>query len=380
MKKVLLSAYIGHQNLGDEAIFTTLANFLKKQTVQLTVVTNDKTETRKKIRCELVESRLSSIARAIKNTDLLLMGGGGIIQDESSALNAFKFLPQIFIAKYYKKPVIWCFVGVGPIKHWPMKWMLRRAVKHITFAIVRDEGSATILREYGMVNNIMIASDPAIDYPMSKKLAKTVNTKAFPYIVIAPRQWFFARTLLPVKVSLKLQKIKVFRKRYDAFLSVLCGSLDNLLAQNGNLRIIAVPFSANQDITAIKEIKQRLNHSKRLIRFKTNMSEEEYLAIARDAKFLIGMRLHSLVLATRVNAPFIAISYSLKTKEFVRSLDAERLRIDAATIRPGQIETMAENIMGHRRKYVEVQRSAALLLSAKNQKAYEKLGKLINAV
>jgi len=85
---------------------------------------------------------------------------------------------------------------------------------------------------------------------------------------------------------------------------------------------------------------------------------KETLEIYKELEFVVGMRLHSLILSLVHAIPFFAISYGKKTDEFVRSLNYEY----SLAARMFDIEIFKKQFM----KLEEEKNEQKFALSAKN--------------
>lgn len=125
-------------------------------------------------------------------------------------------------------------------------------------------------------------------------------------------------SLLPVFITRRLGKLSIFRKKYDKFIKSLAKDLDVFLSSNLNMKIIFVSFYDSEDIAVIDDVYKLMDQKERTRVAKKEMNEEQYLSIVKEAEFLVGMRLHSLILATNVCKPFVALRYSPKVDEFTK--------------------------------------------------------------
>ena len=108
-KKIVISGYYGFANAGDEAMLTAIVKSLRKTeaSVDLTVVSGNPQSTATK---HLVNSvhRFSplEIYSAVANCDLLLSGGGSLLQDVTSKKSLLYYLAIIWLGKLLNKKVM----------------------------------------------------------------------------------------------------------------------------------------------------------------------------------------------------------------------------------------------------------------------------------
>ena len=89
-KKVLVSGYIGFNNFGDEAIFYALSKKLKNLNCTVSVLCNNKDFVEKTY--DVITYNFKKpleILKAILNCDVLISGGGSLLQNKTSNFSLF---------------------------------------------------------------------------------------------------------------------------------------------------------------------------------------------------------------------------------------------------------------------------------------------------
>lgn len=108
MYNILISGYYGFDNIGDESILRTLITSLREKIpdCRLTVLSHNPASTREKYGVEAVE-RMSpgAILRAVRRCDMLISGGGSLLQDVTSSKSIHYYLFIIRLAKLLGKKV-----------------------------------------------------------------------------------------------------------------------------------------------------------------------------------------------------------------------------------------------------------------------------------
>ena len=106
MVNILISGYYGFDNIGDESILRTLVSSLREHIpdCSLTVLSHNPASTREKYGVEAVE-RMSPMAilRAVKKCDMLISGGGSLLQDVTSSKSLHYYLSIIRCAQFFRK-------------------------------------------------------------------------------------------------------------------------------------------------------------------------------------------------------------------------------------------------------------------------------------
>ena len=95
MTRVVISGYYGFANAGDEAMLAAIVGSLKDiiPDVSITVITGNCRMTRENHNVQAVH-RLNffAIAAAIRRCDILISGGGSLLQDVTSARSLYYYL------------------------------------------------------------------------------------------------------------------------------------------------------------------------------------------------------------------------------------------------------------------------------------------------
>lgn len=380
--KILISAFIGGNNLGDEAIFKSILENIDNDKRVITALSVNKEKTQAFNVDTLHARSIRDNINGIRDCDIILIGGGGIIQDQSSVLNFLYYAFQLYIAKRNRKPVILCFVGVGPIKHGLSKWLMKKLVaKNVDYAIVRDEKSEQELLKYGMdAKKVYQAHDPVINFPFEVNELKNLYTEEKPYVVVALRRWFFTNPALPVFLTRRLNKLKLFRKKYDRYMNRLANDLDEYLDKYPHIKLVLVSLYNGEDDIVNRDLLALMKNKDRVITTEKNLDEMQYLSIVRNSLFIIGMRLHSLILGSVLARPFVALRYSPKVDEFARKMNLDDLSMHVEEYNSEQLQEILSMATENHLRYETIVKNKASEYQKENQEAFSLLNKKIEVL
>jgi len=102
--------------------------------------------------------------KTLQSIDLLLWGGGNLLQDQSSILYIPWQLSKVIAAKMFGKKVMCYAQGIGPIETSIGKFLTKLFVNRIDLITVRDEQSKELFKKRGVVKPpIYVTADPAIN-------------------------------------------------------------------------------------------------------------------------------------------------------------------------------------------------------------------------
>jgi polysaccharide pyruvyl transferase WcaK-like protein len=164
-RRAAIVGYIGFGNLGDELILAGIERLLAGLPIEVTTLFGgpalDQTVAfpgaiRRTPWRHLPTPRA---ARDLRRADLLIVGGGGLINDHWPLVIP-RYLAWVLVARMVGTPVTWIGVGVGPIRRRAWRWMARLAARLSGPVVVRDEGSAALLG--GASGRVRIMPDPAL--------------------------------------------------------------------------------------------------------------------------------------------------------------------------------------------------------------------------
>ncbi len=322
--KILLAGYFGFDNAGDEAIFESVVeNFrrLHPQAELSALVQNADTADRLGVN-PIARSHLPSIWKAMAGHDLFVQGGGGLFQDTTGPKSVIYYGGLLLIAKMTGCPSVFFCQGYGPIRSPLLKTITKQALKLASLITVRDEESQAEIQALGLPRDkIHLAADPALllsplETSAMKGLLQEENliqelgrselpngqlSKAGPLVVVTVRPWpDFSLEELG-------RALKEFREKRSA-------------------RYLILPFQPERDLEPSRQLVEMLEGEAKLV--ERSLKPRELTGILACSDMVIGMRLHSLILATVGNPPLYGLSYDPKVERFCRRAGALSCRIE----------------------------------------------------
>jgi len=141
LMRVLISGYYGFGNTGDEAILRAIVNSMRSEKPDLDIVVlSDNPKETEKIHNVRAINRMDlvSIWTTLSCSDMLISGGGGLLQDITSTRNILYYITIIYMAWLLKKPVVYYANGVGPIRSYFNRLLVRNVSNKVQVITVRD--------------------------------------------------------------------------------------------------------------------------------------------------------------------------------------------------------------------------------------------------
>lgn len=307
MKKILISGYYGFNNIGDESVLRTLIHSLrtKLDDIEITVLSQNPADTAEKYSV-ISRNRMSipAIFRSIRECDLLISGGGSLLQDATTKRSILYYLFIIRLALLFGKKVFIYSQGIGPINSAFNRRLTAACLKKTHGIVVRDELSKRLLCEIGVPEErICVTSDPVIRLEKASK-AKGLELLAEEGCALEPGR-------------LTIGWVIKDRGTGSAFAREIKKCVEWLSDEYGADSVL-IPFHYEQDLSVAEAISEQMDGRARHLR-KKHLSDD-MLSIIGNMDLLVGVRLHSLIYAAVMGVPMIGISYDPKIDSFMASV------------------------------------------------------------
>lgn len=308
MSKVVISGFYGFHNIGDEAILKTLIQQLKKMnpSTEIVVLSHTPKETAALYGVKAIKRNdLLSVFLAIKQCDVLLSGGGSLLQDDTSARSIHYYLSILRMGIWLKKRVYLISNGIGPLIREKNKKRVASVLNRVEHITVRDFNSEKLLVDIGVQpEKISVSADMVIGMEMEpqatgKRLIEKLQ-------LIHPER----------------KKIAIAIRHKDFKQAEKLDQLVNLANQlSKTYSVIFVPFYYDDDMTIHVELSPKTYENVYFIN--QRYSAEEVLSLLQNMDILMGSRLHSLIFSLVAQVPFIGISYDPKIENFMEMIDMQ---------------------------------------------------------
>lgn len=315
--RAITIGYQGMGNTGDEAILSGIERVLAQTRVRIeTVVAGPQAVPAAREATRLPMPRwLPSLdlLRAFRRSDLLIIAGGGLVNDYWRTLIP-RYLLLTGMARLLGCRVAWVGVGAGPIRRHFWRWLTRRLVAVSNLFAVRDEGSLTTIRRITDAPQVRLAPDPAW-FNVAPAGVEPTDGLGIVLRGPAPRDERDAEPL------------------FDAIAEVMA---DHAAA---GTRATLVTMQADADRAAISAIRQRLEPRGLTVEL-VRLPLEATAAIGRLARFeaVISVRLHGLVLASLAGRPCLPLVYDPKVAAAANQLGLGEIALPIAGATADRIE------------------------------------------
>lgn len=334
MKKLVISGYHGFGNIGDEAILKAmLAEFNKMdKEIELTVLSQRPQETKKNFGVNAVDrSSIFKVIKTIFQSDILISGGGSLLQESTGRLSIYYYLFIYFVAMIFRKKTIIFSHGIGPIYRRRSKKLVQFVFNRASCISVRDIYSKEELISYGVKpEKIDVTADPVISF---KKFGSEKGIELFhEYGNFNPE---FPTIGFAVKGSKNKDVSDDFVRTIDALKQTPCN-------------VILIPFHYSEDLSLINRIIDKSTHD--LISINEKHGVEEIFSIVEAVDVLVAVRLHALIFAAVSETPMVGITYDPKIDAFLKSIHEEAV----CSIDKMEVDKLVSSIHYHLENGVEI--------------------------
>jgi polysaccharide pyruvyl transferase CsaB len=292
---------------------------------------------------ETVEvEQFDRVTAKIRQVDAVIVGGGGILQEYSGwspqnevgkLARGMNYYGQVVNLAYkLGKPLYFYGIGIGPFFTSQGKQYAIDLLCKAQAITVRDEKSDQFLEKHLSGTRYRMTDDPALNLEsipaqQSKLLLQREGVpNGKPLVGICLRPWFFQTN----------EKEQLMRRIAKAA---------NTIVQQEGAHLLLLPFSRYRgDQLMMKELTGRLNANTYTLLEKA-YEPKMMKGICGQLSLMIGMRLHSLILAASMGVPVIGLTYDDKVTQFVKRIQDDNAIISYNHLRPQLIVDISEKLL-----------------------------------
>jgi len=329
MSKIVISGYYGFANAGDEAMLAAILKALhsKDSSLEMTVISGNPEVTKQVHKVNSIH-RFSplEILAAMRGADLVISGGGSLLQDVTSKRSLLYYLAILAMGRLLGKKVMLFAQGIGPIKSSFMRKLTKYVCSSVNIITVRDKDSLYELRRLGVPDSkVHLTADAVMTLPVeSKDFGRALLNRYYVpehkmLIAISVRKW----------------------REDDRYLLEIAKAADRLI-DDRNAHIVLLPLQYPLDVETCRRVQQMMVNKLESTVLAVDCDTEEFLSLIGNFNLLIGMRLHALIFSAVMGIPFVAVSYDPKVDGFVK---------DVGGVSAGRVNDLeADNIIACCRK------------------------------
>jgi polysaccharide pyruvyl transferase WcaK-like protein len=240
-----------------------------------------------------------NVSRVIKQSDLVIIGGGQLIMD-FSILAPIQFYITCIIARIFKKPLFICAIGAGPVRHKLSKIIYRQSLLLASKLSVRDTSSLQLFKEdLGIdINNVALTADPVLALPLKEQ--KDNSIKAQKVVGISTLAHEYPKHNVQNGDSTKHAK----------YIEDLCRLVDMLITKL-KVRVVLIPTEAPYDVNVMNAIYDGVENKKDVEETYPE-SVNDLIDIICTCDSLVGTRMHSMIIALSQHIPVVGLTWDKK--------------------------------------------------------------------
>jgi len=328
---VLICGYYGFGNSGDEAILSVLIRDLNNvfDKPAITVVGGSVEEIAANHQVDAFHwTDIRRLRREAESSDLMVLGGGGLFQDQQKFDPAAILTPAhggmsywagfALLSHLVNKPLAIYGAGVGPLSTEEGKRLTTVSFRAASAASVRDEESARLLGELG-IHEVPVTADPVFTMTADRQVGLEI----------------LANEHIPDGETLIAVGIRSWAD--DGFIPGLADQLDHLI-ESHDARVVFVPFQtsphrAENDPAAALRVLSEMKQRSRAAILRGTYTPEDKMAVQAAAAVVIGMRLHSVIMAATAGVPVVALAYDPKVVNTMKVLGAGEMTLGLDDLR-----------------------------------------------
>lgn len=307
MSKIVISGYYGFANAGDEAMLTAIVKSLRSRDVsaELTVISGNPAATAARHNVVSIH-RFNPLAiiNAVRESDLLLSGGGSLLQDVTSRKSLLYYLSVLALGRWFGKKVMLFAQGIGPINSAFLRRLTRFVCSNADLITVRDADSLEELRRIGIPEQkVLLTADAVLTLPQADIRQGRLLLQSFDIpdnqrlIAVSVRKW----------------------QEEEKYLQELAAAAD-VLIEKYDAHVVLLPLQYPVDVDACRKMYQYVKKTDRCTVLDAACDTEMFLSLTGNFSLLIGMRLHALIFAAVMRIPFVGVSYDPKIDGFIKEV------------------------------------------------------------
>lgn len=294
MKKAVVSGYYGFDNFGDDAVLKVLIECFKDR-FDLTVLSANPVKTRN---CYGVEALYSfdywGVFNKIRTSDVLISGGGSLLQDVTSFKSLLYYLLLIFLAGLFRKKIVIFAQGIGPLRRLTAKSLTKLALRNAKIITVRDQDSFDLLKSWGL--NPMLVTDPVFSLPIQSCIRKK-------------------------------DKIGIQLRNFEGIDRIWLNNFANIINENFiDNHIVIYSLQDAIDLDVCKNFASLLKSKK--VSIKKALCIDEVIKEIAGLDVLIAMRFHAALIGFRAGVKVLPIAYDKKVALLAQKAGVNYLELD----------------------------------------------------
>ncbi|MGA1791282.1 MAG: polysaccharide pyruvyl transferase family protein [bacterium] len=344
--RVVIHGGYGKRNLGDDAILHVLIKRTKRYLpkAHITVICHGPDNVRKWYPdISIYHFKSLSTLLAIIKSNIYIIGGGGIVNiiNVYSGRKTFKIFDMkgkflffaAHLAKFSGAKTHFYAIGATSFPDPGVKILARIVLSKADFVSVRDPLSIKNIRGIGVKRKLFLVLDPALSMETAprKDVLAALNECGMPERGSRPFLCLNMRYIGDRKTDNKKTLLETMR-------------LVEYLIDQKKCDVLFMPASQHptkhleDDLDFGRRLKAELGEIPHFYLMEKYYHPRVMMGILAEMDFCILERLHTVILASKVGVPFLAISYDNKVTEYVKLIEKEKMMIGIEEFKLSEVQ------------------------------------------
>ncbi len=248
----------------------------------------------------------------------------GIIFDKKLFNPAFNFLITLFMlipfAKLFNCKLVCYSTGIGPFNMSIGRFMARTLINACDLVMMRERDSQKLCQEIGVTKEVHLTGDAAFlnkvsDERRLEEIAKAerINLQA-PLFGINVTSYIDQWLQSDERVSDKNEYLALLARSINKAKAIVPGGFVPVL-------FCTHPMDLETAERVARDVSGRVVSN-------TKYLSHDLMAVMKRCSLFIGMRFHSLILASSVESPIIGLVYAPKVRSYMRLLESEDVSLE----------------------------------------------------
>ena len=309
MTKYVISGYIGFDNFGDEAIAGVLINNLKNSGAEkITVISANPEKTSRLYGVETCG--MFRFLYPILTSDVLISGGGSLLQDITSLKSLLYYLFVIMTGIIFRKKVIIFAQGFSKFRTNIGEILTSSVLKLCSKVSVRDINSQNYLQKFGI--NADLVADPVFGINISH----TAEHKG---------------------VGVQLRDCRGLNNEF------LISLAEEIAQKFKNEEIKLFSFQDNIDLPVIEKFAEFLTSNGSIVKIYKNLSVPEVIHEVSQLEYFISMRFHGCLISAKSGVKTLGINYDKKVQSLSENVGFPVINMYGCEVKSGLDLLSAQN-------------------------------------
>lgn len=296
MRRILVLGYYGFGNFGDEIILSAVQSELAAVDCEAAFAVHKPTQygSQSCPRHSLVDrDSAMAMSRALRSSECVMLGGGGLIQDATSWRSSLYYLGIPFLGAVERKALVSYAQGIGPISSLTTRHLVGRVFDRMKLIDVRDAESRSLLVACGVRSqNIHVSCDAGLSFLVAAHGPLLPLDHHTPVIIACVNGRF-------------------------GWSSENTASFLDCLASYFAARVNLVVLFPKADLDFTREVQKRLLTGSDVI---VSPSAQDLLQLCDMTILTVAGRYHMAVAAVASRSPLIALAYDPKLLNLAHAL------------------------------------------------------------